>query len=88
MREHFSEVEKGDVVLVINETKHNLANYIGGNVLLEMGLGFYLHKPLLVFNDLPEESSYKENLIALGAIPLRGDFKALLLELEHIKTVS
>ena len=88
IREHFREVERADVVLVVNETKHGQANYIGGNVLLEMGLGFYLGKPIYVLNDIPKESNHREEIIALGAKPLKGDMSALLAALKKIRPAS
>lgn len=77
MREHFKEVENGDIVLVINEEKHGIKNYIGGNVLIEMALGFYLNKPIYVLNDIPEESPFLEEIIGMQAIPMHGDLSVL-----------
>ena len=41
MREHFKEVVNSDIILVINNQKHGIDNYIGGNVLMEMALAFH-----------------------------------------------
>lgn len=46
MREHFDKVAWADAIVVLNETKHNVPNYIGGNTLMEMGVAFYLHKKI------------------------------------------
>lgn len=73
MREHFKEVASGDVVLVINNEKHGKPNYIGGNVLMEMALAFYLEKPIYLLNGIPEESFFLEEIIGLGSIPLKGN---------------
>ncbi len=78
MREHFKEVENGDVVLVINEQKHGQSNYIGGNVLIEMALAFYLNKPIYIYNDVPDKSPFQEEIIAMDAIPLHGDLSVVL----------
>jgi hypothetical protein len=77
MRTHFDEVARGDVVLVVNEEKHGIANYIGGNVLMEMALGFYLNKPIFILNDIPEESSFLEEILAFEPIVLHGDLDKL-----------
>lgn len=42
MRGHFAEIEKGDAILVVNNEKNGQNNYIGGNVLMEMTIAFYL----------------------------------------------
>src|SRR5262245_13870114 len=57
MREHFPKIEQGDAILVVNDEKHGVKNYIGGNVLMEMTLAFYLHKPIFILNDVPNGSS-------------------------------
>lgn len=84
MRTHFAEVAKSDAVLVLNYEKHGVQNYIGGNVLMEMAIGFYLNKPIYVLNDLPEDSAFEEEIIGLGSIPLGGD----LLKLKDLLPVS
>lgn len=73
MRGHFDEVAKADLVLVLNYEKHGVRNYIGGNVLMEMTLAFYLHKPLYILNDIPSESPFLEEIIGLEPIVLHGD---------------
>ncbi len=72
MMGHFKEVAKGDVTLVLNYEKHGVANYIGGNVLMEMGLAFYLKKPIYILNEAPEDSSFLEEILGLGCVILHG----------------
>ncbi len=78
MREHFKEVENGDVILVINDEKNGKADYIGGNALIEMALAFHLGKPIYLLNEIPEGSTFLEEIIAMGAIPLKGDLKSFI----------
>lgn len=77
MSEHFSEVANGDIVLVVNHGKHGVPNYIGGNVLMEMAIGFYLDKPIYLLNDIPQDSAFLEEIIGLGSMPLSGDLQKL-----------
>lgn len=78
MKGHFDEVAKADAILVINDEKHGVPNYIGGNVLMEMALAFYLNKPIYLLNEIPQESPFLEEIIGLGSAPLHGDYKELL----------
>ena len=78
MRTHFKEIENGDVVLIINEEKHGIADYIGGNVLIEMALAFYLNKPIYILNDIPKQSTFLEEIIAMAPIVLHGNNQTLL----------
>ena len=41
MSDHFDEIARGDVTLILNYEKRGIANYIGGNVLMEMAVAFY-----------------------------------------------
>jgi hypothetical protein len=72
MRAHFVEIEKGDVILIVNNEKRGVQNYIGGNVLMEMALAFYLKKPIFLLNDIPEDSAFLEEIIGMGSVPLHG----------------
>lgn len=73
MRGHFDEIEKGDIVLVVNEAKHGHVNYIGPNVLMEMSLAFHLKKPIYLLNGIPEYSDFVEEIKGMGSLPLDGD---------------
>lgn len=77
MRTHFSEIEKGDAILVLNYEKHGIQNYIGGNVLMEMSLAFWLNKPIFILNDVPKESPFEEEIRGMGPELLRGSVQSL-----------
>lgn len=79
MRGHFDEVAKADAILVVNNTKHGVKNYIGGNVLMEMALAFHLKQKIFLLNEIPAESAFLEEIIGLGSIPLHGDIEQLSL---------
>jgi len=72
MEGHFKEVDKADAILVLNYEKHGVQNYIGGNVLMEMALAFHRGIPIFVFNEIPNESPFLEEIIGMGSIPLAG----------------
>lgn len=72
MHGHFDKVLKADAILVINHEKHGVPNYIGGNVLMEMGLAFHLGIPIVILNDVPEESSFKEEIYGMLPVVLGG----------------
>lgn len=86
MQGHFNAVAKADMILVLNYKKHNTENYIGGNVLMEMGLAFYLKIPIFILNDIPKKSDLLEEIIGLNPIVLRG--KLDLIDLEYKKITA
>lgn len=72
---HFDKVAEADAILVLNNEKHGEQNYIGGNVLMEMGLAFHFGMPVFIFNDIPEESSFMEEIRGMLPVVLKGDIK-------------
>jgi hypothetical protein len=81
MRRHFDEVAAGDAVLVLNYDKHGVPNYIGGNVLMEMALAFYLKKPIYIMNDAPADSPFLEEILGMTPVLLRGKLDQLIAEM-------
>ena len=78
MRTHFDEITAGDIVLVINDEKHGQSNYIGANVLLEMGLAWYQNKPIYILDDLPASSPFEEEIKGFMPIVLHTDLTPLI----------
>jgi hypothetical protein len=77
MKSHFKEIESVDSILVLNYEKNGLPNYIGGNVLMEMAIAFYLNKSIFIFNEIPKESTFLEEIKAVGPIVLQGKLEQL-----------
>lgn len=68
MRRHFREIERADAILVVNERKQGIDGYIGGNVLMEMGVAFYLHKKIFLWNPPSRKSLLYEEI--MGCLPV------------------
>lgn len=77
IRTHFDEITAGDAILVVNDTKHGIENYIGPNVLMEMSLAWYQQKPIYMFNKLPENSPFEEELKGMRPIIIDGNLGAI-----------
>lgn len=86
MLKHFDKVSKGDAILVINNEKHGIDNYIGGNVLMEMAIALFLKKPIFLYNEVPDESPFLEEIIGMFPIALHGNIKSLPEEYKKLST--
>lgn len=86
MLKHFDKIAKGDAILVVNNEKHGKANYIGGNVLMEMAIALYLKKPIFLLNAVPEESPFMEEILGMFPVELHGDVKMLPEEYKKLST--
>lgn len=76
-KKHFKEIEKGDIVLVLNYKKNKKDGYIGGAVLSEMAVAFYLKKKIYILNGIDETSTFKEEILGMFPIILSGDLKKI-----------
>ena len=77
MREHFKSIEGCDVVLVINDEKHGFEGYIGPNVVMEMGVAFYLNKPVYILNPVEKEMPTYEEVMGVLPMLMNGDLEVL-----------
>jgi hypothetical protein len=77
VRRHFDEVAAGDMVLVVNDEKHGIKGYIGPNVLMEMGLAFYLRKPIYVLYGIDAEMPVYEEVLGMNSAFLGGDISRI-----------
>lgn len=88
MLRHFDKIAGSDAILVLNYEKHGKANYIGGNVLMEMALALYLKMPIYLLNEVPDESPFLEEIIGLNAIVLHGRIASIKNELSKLQNAQ
>jgi len=72
---HFSEIAKADTyaILVVNELKNGISNYIGANTFAEVAIAFYFGKKIFLLNDIYDKLS--DELLGWGAVPLHGEIQ-------------
>lgn len=70
--ENMKNVEKCDGLLILNYTHREIENYVGGNSFLEMCIAFYLHKPIFLLNDIPENMHYTEEIKSFYPIIIKN----------------
>lgn len=78
MKRHFDAIAKGDAILVVNLKKKGIEGYIGGNVLMEMGLAFYLKKTIFLLNPVSKNSPFYEEVMGMMPKVLGGEFSKLM----------
>lgn len=76
-KKHFKEIKKGDIILVLNYKKNGKNGYIGGAVLMEMAIAFYLKKPIYILNGIDESSKYKEELYCMFPKIINGNLSKI-----------
>ena len=73
IHQNFVDISQCDAILVINNEKNGVKGYIGPNVLMEIGLAFYLKKKIYIWNTVPDTASYKDELLCLGTVEINQD---------------
>jgi len=74
---YFEKIRNGDAILIINNDKNGIKNYIGGNSLIECAFAHVLDKKIYLLNLVPV-MSYSEEIFAMGPIVLNGDVSKIL----------
>ncbi len=76
-RAHFDRISnpENDTILIVNETKNGIDNYIGPNSFAEIAFGFYLNKRVFLLNNIYEP--YKDEIIGWKVKCLNADLSKL-----------
>jgi hypothetical protein len=76
IKKHLEKIIKSDAVLVVNEEKNGIKNYIGGNTFLEMGFAFAFNKLIFLKNPIPD-NQYKDEIQGMLPVVLNGDLSKI-----------
>ncbi len=79
MNRHFKEIKKGDAVLIANFDKEKKKKYIGGNVLMEITIAYYLKKKVILLYDIEPESAIWEEVYGVNPLILNGQLNRISL---------
>lgn len=77
LKTHYAHILESDAILFINAEKKGVKNYIGPNVLIEMGQAFVHDKPMFLMYDIPTDSPFIDEIASMDPICLKGDFENL-----------
>jgi len=74
---HFSEIAKEDVcaILVVNEMKNGIDNYIGANSFAEIAIAFYFEKKIFLLHDIYDP--FRDELLGWGVKSLNGEIDCI-----------
>ena len=77
IRAWYDLIINGDAILVCNFEKNGIKNYIGGNTLMEIGFAHVNNKKVFLLNSIPDEVSYKDEIMAMADVILNGDLSKI-----------
>ena len=76
IRDYYNKIKDSDAILVVNEKRYDIDNYIGGNSFLEMGFAFVSGKKIFTINSLPEDDKHDE-LISMNPVSINNDLRLI-----------
>ena len=77
IREFWDAMQGADAVLVLNLDKRGIANYIGGNTLMEMGFAHVLYQKIFLYHPIPEIPYYKTEIEAMKPVIINEDLSKI-----------
>lgn len=82
LRSHYKHICESDAILIVNNEKNGIKNYIGGNVLIEMGQAYVNNKRIYLMNDMPAGLSYMDEIECMDPICLHGNLASIKASLD------
>ncbi len=73
---YYNLIKDNDAILIINNEKKGIKNYIGGNALIEMAYAHILGKKIFLLNSIPE-MPYTDEIKAMNITLLNGDLNKI-----------
>ena len=77
LHDHYKNILDSEAVLIVNLEKKGISNYIGGNVLMEMGQAYVNHKTIYFLNGMPVGLPYMDEIESMEPICLLGDLRKI-----------
>ncbi len=77
IQEHFAKIMNCDALLIVNERKGDVDGYVGGNTLIEMGVGFFLKKSLYLLHQPSPALRCLAEVYGMSPTVLNGDLSRL-----------
>lgn len=74
---HYKHIMESDAILIVNAEKNGVKNYIGGNVLIEMGQAYVHDKKIFFLYGMPNESLYLDEIQCMDPLCLQGDLSGI-----------
>lgn len=84
--EHFAKLDKAEALLVVNEDKNGIANYVGGNTLVEIAYAYSRGLDIFLLNPVPK-LSYTDEIQGMYPIVLEGDSGKIEEYIAHLPLV-
>lgn len=73
IKEHLEKIKKSEAILVVNQTKGEIENYIGANTFLEMGFAHYWQKKIYLWNPLPNQPYIRDEIETIDPVIIKGN---------------
>ncbi len=77
LKVHYKHILESDAILCVNVEKNGIKNYIGGNVLIEIGQAYVNNKKIFFMYGMPKDLPYMDEIESMDPICLNGDLSKI-----------
>lgn len=77
LKVHYKHICESDAILVVNFEKNGIKDYIGGNVLIEMGQAYVNDKYIFLLNAMPTDVPYISEIECMDPVCLNGNLESI-----------
>ncbi len=77
IRKFFKKIEESEAILVANYEKNEIAGYLGTNVLMEIGLAYYLDKKIFLLNPVGRDQNCSLEIASMDPIIINNDLSKI-----------
>ena len=80
IRWYYKGIVESDAVLIVNLDKNGQKNYVGGNVLMEIGFAYVNDKKIFMYNSYPlkDECKYLDEIKAMQPVIINQDLSKII----------
>ena len=77
IRKFFKKIESSDAIMVANYKKNNIEGYLGTNVLMEIGVAYYLDKQIFILNSVGRDQNCSLEIASMDPMIVNGDLSKI-----------
>ena len=77
IKKFFNKIESSDTILVANYKKNGITGYLGTNVLMEIGVAYYLNKNIYLLYSVGKDQNCSLEIESMEPTILNGDLSKI-----------
>ncbi|MFA7244116.1 MAG: hypothetical protein WC080_02415 [Patescibacteria group bacterium] len=77
IRSFFNKIAESDAMLIVNNEKKGISGYLGTNVIMEIGVAYFLKKKIFLLNPIDKNQPYTLEIAMINPLIINGDLSKI-----------